>query len=640
MEANRSVALVGRPNVGKSRLFNRLVGRRIAIVHDMPGVTRDLAMAEVGDSYLLMDTGGIGMKPEMTPEAIHSATEEQVDFALQAAAVVLFVMEGPEGVTPVDQELTDKLRRYGKKVIVVANKMDRRADQAALGDFHQLGFDGVAYVSAEHGSGCDELHRAIMAILGPVPAPTPEQKAASLEKRTRICLCGRPNVGKSSLGNALLKAPRLIVSDISGTTRDAIEHSLDYTDKSGQDWHFTLVDTAGMKPNRKLGSSLDYFSNLRSQSAIESSDVAFLILDATTGVTKHDKKIAGEIMEAGIGLAVVVNKWDLALQLFREDPISGYENEKDFRRKFIDAVREELFFLPDSPVIFTSALSGYQVETILQTAVSIDTTQSMKLPTGKVNQTVRDLLERQQARVVGGKRWKAYYAVQVGNRPFRIRLFCNRAEKLEDSYERYLQNGFQEAFRLDGCPVRFELMGKPEENPYYKPSDTLNKGRNALTKHLGGVRTGRGTGKSKSRSVSAGTMGKLEDEFAPNAPSGGAGARRSNAAAGRKAPAGKAPVGSAKRSTGGASTSGSGARKGKAGSFKDKGSATSGGSKARGSAAPLAGKARDGSATSTGRKSAGGAQSKRATAPARGKKAPGTNAASKAKGTKGKSPRR
>lgn len=516
MEANRSVALVGRPNVGKSRLFNRLVGRRIAIVHDMPGVTRDLAMAEVGDSYLLMDTGGIGMKPEMTPEAIHSATEEQVDFALQAAAVVLFVMEGPEGVTPVDQELTDKLRRYGKKVIVVANKMDRRADQAALGDFHQLGFDGVAYVSAEHGSGCDELHRAIMAILGPVPKPTPEQKAASLEKRTRICLCGRPNVGKSSLGNALLKAPRLIVSDISGTTRDAIEHNLDYTDKGGQDWHFTLVDTAGMKANRKLGSSLDYFSNLRSQNAIASSDVAFLILDATTGVTKHDKKIAGEIMEAGIGLVVVVNKWDLALQLFREDPIPGYENEKDFRRSFVDAVREELFFLPDSPVIFTSALTGFQVETILQTAVMIDTTQNMKLPTGKVNQTVRDLLERQQARVVGGKRFKAYYAVQVGNRPFRIRLFCNRAEKLEDSYERYLQNGFQAAFRLDGCPVRFELVGKPEENPYYKPHESLNKGRNALTKHLGGVRTGRGTGKGRSKSVSAGTMSKNSGKPAKN----------------------------------------------------------------------------------------------------------------------------
>lgn len=510
--ANRHVALVGRPNVGKSRLFNRLVGRRIAIVHDMPGVTRDLAMAQVGDAYLLMDTGGIGMKPEMTPEAIHFATEEQVDFALQAAAVVLFVTEGPEGITPIDEEIVAKLRRYGKKVIVVANKMDRRADQAALGDFHSLGFDEVAFVSAEHGSGCDELHRKIMGLLGPVPAPTEEEKAASLEKRTKICLCGRPNVGKSSLGNALLKEPRLIVSDISGTTRDAIEQNLDYTNRNGDSWYFTLIDTAGMKPNRKLGSSLDYFSNLRSQSAIEKADVAFLILDATTGVTKHDKKIAGDIMTAGIGLVVVVNKWDLALQTFREDPIPGYENEKDFRRQFVDAVREELFFLPDSPVIFTSALTGYQVESILQTAVSVDTTLGLKLPTGRVNQTVRDLLDRQQARVVGGKRFKVYYAVHVGNRPFTIRLFCNRAEKLEDSYERYLQNGFQNAFRLDGCPVRFELVGKPEENPYYKPNTSLNKGRSALSKHLGTARTGRGTGKSKSQSVAKGTMSKRDGE--------------------------------------------------------------------------------------------------------------------------------
>lgn len=570
MEANRSVALVGRPNVGKSRLFNRLVGRRIAIVHDMPGVTRDLALAQVGESYLLMDTGGIGMKPEMTPTAIHEATEEQVDFALQAAALVLFVMEGPEGVTPVDQELTAKLRRYGKKVIVVANKMDRRADQAAVGDFQQLGFDGVVYVSAEHGTGCDDLHDKILDILGPVPRKTPEERAASREKRTRICLCGRPNVGKSSLGNALLREPRLIVSDISGTTRDAIEHALDYTAKSGETWHFTLVDTAGMKPNRKLGSSLDYFSNLRSQTAIDSSDVAFLILDATTGVTKHDKKIAGEIMTSGIGLVVVVNKWDLALKLFKEDPIPGYENEKDFRRKFIDAVREELFFLPDSPVIFTSALTGYQVDTILQTAVSVDTTLGMKLPTGKVNQVVRDLLERQQARVVGGKRFKAYYAVHIGNRPFRIRLFCNRAEKLEESYERYLQNGFQAAFRLDGCPVRFELVGKPEENPYYKPSTSLNKGRSALSKHIG-TQTGRGTGKSKSRSVSSGTMsrrdldedegdapkavrkpaGKPAGKSAPRKPASrkpaGAGAKRAPAAkaagAGSKAPSRKGGAG-------------------------------------------------------------------------------------------------
>jgi len=490
MTPTRTVALVGRPNVGKSRLFNRILGRRVAIVHDMPGVTRDLAMAEVDHDFLIMDTGGIGIKPEMTPAAIHEATEEQVDLAIQAANLVLFVVEGPEGVTPIDLDIADKLRRAGKEVITVVNKIDRQRGNLDTTEFERLGFRDTLYVSAEHGTGSRELFQEILNVLGPKPEV---EEAADPERRIQICLCGRPNVGKSSLGNALIKAPRLIVSDISGTTRDAIEHELDYQAKTGETWKFRLIDTAGMKPNRKLGSSLDYFSNLRSSSAIERADVAFLILDALTGVAKHDKKIAGDIAEAGVGLVVVVNKWDLALDQFRREPMRGYKNEKEFRQSYVDAVREELFFLPNSPILFTSAITGFQVEEILKAAVTVDTTLGLELPTAKVNKVLSDLMERQRPKIVGGRRFKVYYGLQVAQRPFRIRLFCNREEKLDDSYLRYLENGFHKEFRLEGCPIRFDLRGKPKENPYYTPNTSPNKGHNTLNKH------GKGTPRKTAR---------------------------------------------------------------------------------------------------------------------------------------------
>ena len=319
MNLERSVALVGRPNVGKSRIFNRLVGRRVAIVHDMPGVTRDLATELVDDDYMLMDTGGIGIKPEMTSEEIHAATEEQADFAIQAAALVLFVVDASEGLTTVDEDLAAQLRQYNKPTILVMNKMDRKGASTHQLEFLKLGFKPACGVSAEHGNGFDRLQDAILKILGPKPARDESQKDEP--RRTRICLAGKPNVGKSSLGNRLLNSERLIVSEVAGTTRDAIEADLDYTTDKGETLYFRLVDTAGLKPKRKLGSSLDYFSTLRSEEAIRRSEIVFLVLDAMTGVTKHDKKLAGEILEAGVGLVMVVNKWDYARESFRRDPI-------------------------------------------------------------------------------------------------------------------------------------------------------------------------------------------------------------------------------------------------------------------------------------------------------------------------------
>ncbi len=453
------VALVGRPNVGKSRLFNRLVGRRVAIVHDMPGVTRDLATAEVKHHFTLMDTGGIGMLPAMTSKDIHDATEEQVDFALQAASLILFVTDGPEGCTPVDEDLADKLRRHNKPVILVANKVDGPNRESRLSEFKQLGFGRAVAVSAEHGRNEDLLWERIVKLIGPAQAPGEETPPEP--ERVRICLAGKPNVGKSSLGNRLLAHERLIVNEVAGTTRDAIEINLDWEATDGRTIPFCLIDTAGLRAKRKVDNSVEYFSALRTDEAIRNADIVFMILDAMTGVRKLDKKLAGDILEAGVGLVMVVNKWDYALKSFREDPVPGFEDEAAFRESYQEAIRKELFFLPDSPVIFTSAKENWEISRILKSAKTVHDTLIRKLPTPKINKVLRELMERNPPKIVGAHRFKVYYAVQTGNRPFRIRMFCNRAEKLDDTYRRFLQKGFQDAFDLKGCPVQFELVGKP-----------------------------------------------------------------------------------------------------------------------------------------------------------------------------------
>ncbi len=469
--SERSVAIVGRPNVGKSRLFNRLVGRRVAIVHDEAGITRDIVSAEVGEGdYTLMDTGGIGIVPKMTTEAIHAATEAQVDFAIQASQLVLFVVDGQEGLTALDQELTERLRRYQKAVLLVVNKidLDRHADRVS--EFHSLGLGEPVGVSAEHGRGFDLLEQRLRAVLGPAPEPV-EAPADEVEgPRIRLCLAGRPNVGKSSLLNRLLKARRAIVSDVPGTTRDALQIDLDYrAEGESEPWPFRLVDTAGLRTRAKVDSPVEYFSGLRSQKAIATADVVLLLLDAMDGVTRQDKKLAGEVLQGGACLIIVVNKWDLAVETFRREPLPGYRNLRDFERKFVEAIREALFFLPESPVLFASARDGLNIEQTLRTAREVHALSRQKLPTAQLNKVLGQLFDRNPPKVVSGKRFKAYYGTQVGNRPLRIRLFCNAREKLDDAYARYLEAGLQKHFELKGCPIKLELVGKPRTDPAQRP---------------------------------------------------------------------------------------------------------------------------------------------------------------------------
>ncbi len=464
----RSVVIVGRPNVGKSRLFNRLARKRISIVHDQPGVTRDVISAEVEDGYTLMDTGGLGLKSgETSTAAIIAASERQVGFAVDTAALILFVIDGLEEVTALDERIAGELRRSGKPVILVVNKADFGDEKADLNGAAKLGLGDPICVSAEHGRGESDLRSAILSVVGsPEPKPAAPVLEGPAPKRPPGPICisfiGRPNVGKSSLANRLLRSDRLIVNDLAGTTRDAIELPFEFKGRDKKMYPFRLIDTAGIKAQTKLASSVEYFARLRSLDAMQRSDVVFLVLDALDGVSQQDKAIAGEAVKERKPIAIIVNKWDLVHEAFKKPGgIQGAKSERDYREKYEKAIFERLFFTPGAPLIFVSAMSGFEVDRMLNAAVKLHRTLDKKLPTARLNDTLSHLAERTPPPAIGARRFKIYYATQTGNRPFRIKIFCNREERLTESYRRYLEAGLVKEFELNGCPVEFELVGKP-----------------------------------------------------------------------------------------------------------------------------------------------------------------------------------
>ena len=470
-EIPRSVALVGRPNVGKSRLFNRLVGRRISIVHDQPGVTRDLLTAEVDDGrFLLMDTGGIGLfEARLTPKVIADAVEEQVDFAINAASLVLLIADASEGCVPLDLEVAARLRAAGKRVLVVANKADTEERDAARDEFYAVGFGDPILISAEHGRGCDFLMRRIAEIIGP-PDTTPKDTFRPI----RLALAGRPNVGKSSLGNRLIGRSKLIVTDIAGTTRDPVRAPLEWTDPQGVLHRFDLVDTAGRRAANKRD-TLDFFSHVRAGEILAQTDVVFLVIDASEGVTRIDLQLGGELVKSGAGIVVVVNKWDLAIKAFQDGGLQKFKDESLFRKKFTASLRKALFFLPEPPLLFVSALTGLRTDDMLAAAAGVYMRAGTEIPTGKINRAIQELMVKRAPRPVSGKRFKCYYVTQVSHRPIRFRLFCNSDERLEAGYERFLAKGVHEKFDLAGVPVFLDLVGKPkqEKRGFFVPQGTL-----------------------------------------------------------------------------------------------------------------------------------------------------------------------
>jgi GTP-binding protein len=462
---NRIVAIVGRPNVGKSRLFNRLARKRISIVHDQPGVTRDVISAEIADGrYTLLDTGGIGYKGIDTPAALTKASEQQVDFAIATASLILFVVDGREGLTSIDERIAQMLRKSKKSVRLVVNKADFDDEKIELSEAYRLGLGEPLRVSAEHGQGETALREAIIAVLGPEPVQDESPAAKTASDPLCICFIGRPNVGKSSLSNRLLKSDRLIVSEVPGTTRDAIELPFTFKGRDGNDYPFRLIDTAGIKAATKLASPVEYFSRLRSLDAIKNTDVVFLVLDAVDGVTQQDKAIAGEAIKEGKPIVIAVNKWDLMQKAFKDQGgFKPYKDERDYREKYEHALFERLFFTPGSPVIFVSAVSGYEVDRMLNAAVKLNRTLDKKMSTAKLNKVLGHLAERNPPAAIAGRRFRVYYATQTGTRPFRIKLFCNREEKLTEQYRRYLEAGVVAEFDLAGCPIFFDLVGKPRD---------------------------------------------------------------------------------------------------------------------------------------------------------------------------------
>lgn len=459
---SRAVAVVGRPNVGKSRLFNRLVKKRVSIVHDQPGITRDVVSAEVyPGSYTLLDTGGLGLTGGESTAELTAASEKQVEFAIEAADLILFIVDGIEGLTAIDTRIAQMLRRSKKDVLLVVNKADFDDDKVDLAEVYRLGLGEPVRVSAEHGRGEGELRSEIMERLGPVPMYDEEDRKTA-EDPLCVCFIGRPNVGKSSLGNRLLQNDRLIVSATPGTTRDAVELPFRFKTRHGKQVDFRLIDTAGIKSQTKLASPVEYFSRLRSLDAIPRADIIFMVVDAMDGITQQDKAIAGEAVKENKPIVILVNKWDLVLKAFKdEDPSTQmYKNERDYREKYEKAVFDRLFFTAGSPVIFVSATSNFEIDRMLNAAVKMNRQLDRTIPTAKLNALLNRLTQQTPPPIIGGRRFKIFYATQTGNRPFRIRIFCNREEKLPENYRRFLESKIVKEFDLAGCPFVFQLVGK------------------------------------------------------------------------------------------------------------------------------------------------------------------------------------
>lgn len=431
-------AVVGRPNVGKSTLFNRIVGQRISIVEDKPGITRDRIYAAsewTGREFRVIDTGGLDFGES---DPIVERIRAQVELAIDEADVVLFVVDVEAGVTPADEEIADSLRRSGKPVVVVANKADNVGRISHSYDFYRLGFPEVISVSAAHGLGIGDLLDTLLALAGPS-----ENGEDYGDDTIKTAIIGRPNVGKSSLVNAILGEDRVLVSEVPGTTRDAVDTPFEL---DGQD--YVLIDTAGMRKRGKVYESTEHYSVLRALRAIERCDVAVLILDATQGVTEQDKRIAGLALAAGRAAVIAVNKWD------------AVEKDGKTAQEFEKVIRSHFLFMPWVPVLFVSAKTGQRVRRVLETAAAAAESHAMRINTSTVNTVVQEATGLVPPPANKGRRLKVLYATQVSVRPPTFAVFVNDPELMHFSYERYLENQLREAFGFSGTPIRLQVRAR------------------------------------------------------------------------------------------------------------------------------------------------------------------------------------
>lgn len=492
------IAIVGRPNVGKSALFNRIAGRRIAIVHDQPGVTRDRVMTEAewqGRAFTLVDTGGIGLlRGEKADDVITQAAFDQVQMAIESANVIILVVNVQEGVVPLDAEVARRLRAAGRPVLVAVNKADNARVEAGVTEFAALGFERMFPVSAIHERGIGTLMAAAMEFLpppatsaevveedmpyddeGPVERkPAPEPPLGSPERPIRLAIVGRPNVGKSSIINSVTGSSRVIVSPIPGTTRDAVDVPFE-VDTEGVRQHYTLIDTAGLRKARQVDNDIEAYSVERTRDAIGRCDIAVLVMDADGGVLEQDKKIGALITEARKACIIVVNKWDLVAEAVleaRKEEIARREagrqidprnKQKTTLQEFAEWVQERLFFVSYAPVIFTSATDGFQLDRLLEAVRFVAAQLRQKIPTGMLNRTLADAIERRQPISNLGHRLKFFYATQVKQSPPTFVLFVNRGEPFDPAYEKYLAGELRKAFGYEGCPLVLVPRSRPKK---------------------------------------------------------------------------------------------------------------------------------------------------------------------------------
>jgi GTP-binding protein len=458
------MVIVGRPNVGKSRLFNRLTNSRRAIVHDQPGVTRDVMAEDLPDGMTLLDTGGLGLVvgQSQTSSEIAAAVEDQVHFAIAMADLILLVLDAQSGTLPMDDEIVGMLRQTGKPVIPVVNKVDHDAMADCTCEFAKFGFNQVPIaISAEHNRGMDVLQAAIAKIRDGLAQDDIGETDGSTQREVDLSLAfiGSPNAGKSSLTNLLLGTERVIVSETAGTTRDSISAEFEATGPDGCPKTIRLIDTAGVRAFGKMGSSVEYFSSVRAREAMGRVDVIFLVLDALRGITRQVQRIVREVEALGRPLAIIVNKWDLAHRAFSRNNLPGYENMDAFRESYEARLRKELFAWVNVPILFFSALSGENKGQIISTAFQVAERAQKKLTTGVLNRLLGECAASFHS--MRGKPFKLFYALQTATYPHTLRIYCNQQRLLNKTYESLLRRRCVEAFDLGGCPVRFEFFSKP-----------------------------------------------------------------------------------------------------------------------------------------------------------------------------------
>ena len=439
MSGAPTVAIIGRPNVGKSTLFNRFIGRREAIVDDRPGVTRDRNFGVVdwnGRQFWLVDTGGLILQAE---DSLNRAVRHQVEQAVTESDVVLFLVDVEQGVHPADLEIAQYLRKSQRPVILVANKADQLPVDSRHVAFYELGLGDPFPVSAAVGKSSGDLLDRVVALLPPAGAVTAE---AAID----VAVVGRPNVGKSSLVNRLLGSERLVVAAEPGTTRDAIDTPLRYGDRT-----LVFIDTAGLRKRSKVDDDIEFYSTLRTARAIERADVCVLVVDAQDGMHVQDLKIANDAWERGAALIVAVNKWDLIEQKDTNTAVRG-EREIKGRAPFLEFI----------PFIYVSAKTGQRTTKLLELILAVATERDKRIPTHEVNEVLGALVERQQPPQPVGESVRLLYASQIGTAPPRFAIVSNRPEAIPESYTRYLLNGFREAWRFTGSPVGIKFRRKRE----------------------------------------------------------------------------------------------------------------------------------------------------------------------------------